>query len=79
MFSTETFLDIEIEQLLRLLNFDDLNVSSEYIVLKNVKKWIEHKQAERVKHALSLYELIKLPYIPAEVHITCVYEKLYIL
>lgn len=60
-------MNIEIDQLLRLLSFDDLNISSEQIVLKCVKRWIEHKETERVKHAVSLYELIKLPFIPADV------------
>ncbi|XP_077288349.1 kelch-like protein 12 isoform X2 [Arctopsyche grandis] len=59
------FLEIEINQLKRVLESDFLNVSSEAVVFSCVKRWIMHKE-DRSQYVMPLMECIRLPFIPNE-------------
>lgn len=57
---SEEFLQMNVEQLTKLLKNDDLNVTSEEDVFNALKKWINHSK-EREQHLSHLIQLVKLP------------------
>lgn len=57
---SDEFLQMDVDQLTKLLKNEDLNVNSEEDVFNALKRWINHSE-NRLEHLPSLLQLIKLP------------------
>lgn len=55
----EEFLDMNVEQLIRLISKDHLAVHSEKIVYDCVIKWINHDQEKRIPHLARLMKHVR--------------------
>lgn len=57
---SEEFLQMDVEQITKLLRNENLNVNSEEDVFKALKRWINHTE-NRIEHLPALLQLVKLP------------------
>lgn len=57
---SEEFVQMDVEQITKLLKNENLNVNSEEDVFKALKRWISHAD-DRIEHLPVLLQLVKLP------------------
>ena len=60
----KSFLDMNLNQLKRVIASSELNITTELEVVNSVDSWIKHDQKERMKFAIELIQNIRLYLLP---------------
>lgn len=67
VYKNPEFLQLDVEQLGKLLSRDDLNVPSEQDVFHALMSWVQHDLTNREKYIVELLPLIRLPLLQPSV------------